>query len=122
MFAAAMCCLKELENMDVQIATEKKQQNQDGKIKQIVDKTNLHQAPTDGNCAQLPIKELPMLSPHSGEDLAYLMGIEAGKSCDLKSNPQFSTYSERIAYRAGWMDAMKKSNINKASFSAKGEA
>ena len=43
----------------------------------------------------------------NGETLAYEAGLQAGDKCDLKSNPQFSTYSERIAYRTGWMTAMK---------------
>lgn len=46
------------------------------------------------------------------EALAYSMGMKAGKKHDLISNPQFSSYSERIAYRAGWMDAMKPKAAN----------
>lgn len=48
----------------------------------------------------------------SREALAYSMGMKAGKKRDLTSNPQFSSYSERIAYRAGWMDAMKLKAAN----------
>lgn len=33
--------------------------------------------------------------------------MKAGRKRDLTSNPQFLSYSERIAYRAGWMDAAK---------------
>jgi hypothetical protein len=40
------------------------------------------------------------------------MGMKAGKKRDLTSNPQFSSYSERIAYRAGWMDAAKLKAAN----------
>ena len=50
-------------------------------------------------------KELQTPLLNNGD--VYQLGIEAGKVCDLKSNPQFSTRLERIAYRNGWMAGMK---------------
>lgn len=50
--------------------------------------------------------------PTSGEALAYSQGLKAGEIADIKSNPQFSNYCERIAYRAGWLTAMKNKPAN----------
>lgn len=58
------------------------------------------------------MKESQKPAPPSGEALAYSMGMQAGEKRDLTSNPQFSSYSERIAYRAGWMDAAKQKAAN----------
>lgn len=59
------------------------------------------------------MKELRKPAQPNGEALAYSMGMEAGKKLDLTSNPQFSSYSERIAYRSGWMDAAKIKAANR---------
>jgi len=48
-----------------------------------------------------------MPSLTNGQACAYALGFEAGKRGDLKSNPQFSSYAERIYYRAGWLAGMK---------------
>src|SRR3990167_5930548 len=112
MCAAGTCYLKGLENMDAQIAMEKKQQSHGGRTKRTADKTNSRQAMTVGSSDQPHTKGLPMLSPINGVRLAYSMGMKAGKKCDLTSNTQFSSYSERIAYRAGWMDAAKSKAAN----------
>lgn len=53
------------------------------------------------------MKELQKQWPTSGEALAYSQGKKAGEKANLKSNPQFSSYCERIAYRAGWLFSMK---------------
>ena len=58
------------------------------------------------------MKELQKPALPNGEALAYSMGMKAGEKRDLTSNPQFSSYSERIAYRAGWMEAAKLKAAN----------
>ena len=92
--------------MDVQIAMEKTQQDRDGRIKRTEDKTNLHPARIDGASGRGHTPELPMHGQANGGE-AYKQGLKAGKIADLKDNPIFSTYEERIAYRAGWMEGMK---------------
>ena len=99
-------------NMDAQTVTAKKRQSAFTETKHLADRISSGRLPGDGANGRGHTKELPTLSPPNGEDLAYSMGMKAGKKHDLTSNPQFSSYSERIAYRAGWMDAMKPKVAN----------
>ena len=97
---------------DAQTVTEKKQQGQGGRIKRTADKTSSRQAMTVGSSDRPHTKELPTLSPINGVRLAYSMGMKAGKKRDLTSNPQFLSYSERIAYRAsGGAHNAKAANV-----------
>jgi len=82
-------------------------QSGDGQTKQIVGKTSSRHQKTDGKSEAAPMPGSPPHGLTNGEALAYSLGQ---KAATLKSyaNPQFSTYSERIWYRAGWLDAKKQ--------------
>lgn len=75
----------------------------DAQTRQTEGKTDLHQAKAGGKSEAEPT---PPLGLTSGEALAYSMGKQAAKDKSF-ANPQFSTYAERIWYRAGWLVEMK---------------
>ena len=92
--------------MDAQTVAEQMPQNLDGQTRQTEGRTNLHQAKAGGRSEAEPTPVSPPLGLTSGEALAYSMGKQAAKDKSL-ANPQFSTYAERIWYRAGWLEEMK---------------
>ena len=61
---------------------------------------------TDGKSAAAHLPVLLPLWPGSGALSAWMAGYLAGMKRDMKSNPQFANYSERVAYRSGWLRAM----------------
>ena len=70
-------------------------------------KTALAPPLIDGkNVAEL-IRELHQPGLTNGEAIAYQMGTQAAAKNSYE-NPLFTTYSERIAYRAGWLTQKKK--------------
>ena len=70
------------------------------------DRTILALAPHAGKSAVAPMRVSPPPVLRSGEAHAFRMGVDAALAKSY-ANPQFSTYSERILYRAGWLAQMK---------------
>ena len=76
-------------------------------IKLQAAKTALAPLLIDGKSAAELTKELQQLGLTNGEVVAYRLGMQAATKKGY-ANPLFTTYSERIAYRAGWISQKKK--------------